>query len=239
MRTVIAVQARLGSQRLPKKILSDLCGKPMLSQIVRRCSATRLPVYISCPPDDAAGIRKAGIGNPIVQGPEQDVLMRMLLVAATAKATHVVRVTADCPLIPHDLILAACEAAKQGAPLVQSWRPRTFPDGFDFEVWDVAFLVSLKAKLKPEDCEYFAQWCLDKGMPNMPLTYAGAKKHLTGYRLTVDYPEDLDVVREIYTAQGEDIWESGRVIEWCETHPSTMALNAFRNDGTYGAKAKV
>lgn len=239
MRAVIAIQARLNSTRLPKKILSDLGGKPMLSQIVRRCKATRLPVLVSCPPADVSEITKAVLGTPVVPGPEKDVLMRMLLVAATAKATHLVRVTGDCPLIPHDLIMAAVEAAKQGAPLVQSWRPRTFPDGFDFEVWDVGFLVSLKAKLPPEDCEYFAQWCLDKKMPNLPLTYAGGKKHLTGYRLTVDHPEDLDVVREIYTAQGEDIWESGRVIEWCETHPSTMALNAFRNDGTFGAKPKV
>lgn len=239
MRAVIAVQARLGSTRLPKKILADLGGKPMLSQIVRRCKATRLPAFISCPPADAEEIGKAVPSAPVVHGPETDVLLRLLLVAAQSKATHIVRVTADCPLIPHDLILAGLEASKKGAPLVQSWRPRTFPDGFDFEIWSVPFLVALKAKIKPEDCEYFAQFCLEKGVPNVPITYAGAKKHLTGYRLTVDYQEDLDVVREIYAAQGEEIWESGRVIEWCEQHPSTMALNAFRNDGTFGAKAKV
>ena len=235
MRAVIAVQARLSSTRLPKKILSDVNGKPMLAQIVRRCKATRLPVTVSCPPDDALEIAKALPGVDVVAGPEKDILFRMLLVAAHAKATHVVRVTGDCPLIPHDLIQAAVEGMSN-YPCVQNWRPRTFPDGFDFEVWDVAFLVALKAKLKPEDSEYFAQYCLDKKMPNLPLTYAG--KNMVHLRLTVDYAEDLDVIREIYQAQGEDIWESGRVVEWCNDHPATMALNASKVDGKFGAKPK-
>jgi len=234
MRAVIAVQARLGSSRLPRKILADVGGKPMLAQIVRRCKATRLPVLITCPPDDVKEITQAVPGTPVVHGPEKDVLMRLLLVAATAKATHVVRVTGDCPLIPHDLIQAAVEGVGN-YPCVQNWRPRTFPDGFDFEVWDVAFLVALKAKLKPEECEYFAQWCLDKKMPSLPLTYAG--KNMAHMRLTVDYEEDLSVVREIYEAMGDEIWESGDVVKWCEEHPTTMALNASRIDGKFGAKA--
>jgi spore coat polysaccharide biosynthesis protein SpsF (cytidylyltransferase family) len=235
MRAVIAVQARLGSTRLPRKILSDINGKPMLSQIVRRCKATRLPVTVSCPPEDAVEIAKALPGVDVVSGPEKDILFRLLLVAAHSKASHVVRVTGDCPLIPHDLILAALEASKKGAPCVQNWRPRTFPDGFDFEIWDVGFLVALKAKLKPEDAEYFAQYCLDKKLPNYALTYAG--KNMAHLRLTVDYAEDLDVIREIYQAQGEDIWESGRVVEWCNAHPATMALNAAKVDGRFGARS--
>ena len=233
MRAVVAVQARLSSSRLPRKILADLGGRPMLAQIVRRCRATGLAVTVSCPPDDALELAKALPGVDVVAGPETDILMRLLLVAAHAKATHVVRVTADCPLVPHDLIKAAVQGMKDW-PCVQNWRPRTFPDGFDFEVWDVAFLVSLRAKMKPENYEYFAQWCLDHKLPNLPLTYAG--KNMMNMRLTVDYPEDLDVVRKIYEAMGEEIWESGAVVRWCEEHPEVMALNASRVDGLFGAK---
>jgi len=236
VRVVIAVQARLSSQRLPRKILADVEGRPMLAQIVRRCKASRLPVAVACPPGDAIELSKALPGVDVVVGPEKDILMRLLLVAAHQKATHIVRVTGDCPLVPHDLILAGLEGARRGAACVQNWRPRTFPDGFDFEIWDVAFLVSLKARLKPEDCEYFAQWCLERSLPNMPLTAAG--ENTSRFRLTVDYLEDLEVVRALYREMGDEIWESGPVVDWCRRHPEVMALNEDRVDGRFGAKPK-
>lgn len=206
----------------------------MVAQIARRCAATRLPVVVSCPTEDSVAMSEH-VTVPIIPGPETDIVMRLLLAAAYAKATHVVRVTADCPFIPHDLIVAGLEASSRGAPCVQNWRPRTFPDGFDFEIWDVAFLVSLRARLNVEDREYFAQYCLDRKLPNVPLTREG--ESLAHLRLTVDYPEDLEVARRIYEAQGDAIWESGRVVEWCNDHPKVMKLNAHRVDGLYGAKA--
>lgn len=236
MNPVVAVQARLSSTRLPRKVLVDVGGQPMLAQIVRRCKATTYPVYISCPPEDAEEIGKAVPGTTVVPGPEKDVLWRMLLVAARGKATHLVRVTGDEPLIPHDLITRAVEeAGRTGAACVQSWRPRTFPDGFDFEVWHVPFLVALAAKLKDEDREWFASWCLDKGMPSIPVTSAG--ENLSKLRLTVDYSEDLEVVRAIYEAMGEEIWDSGRVVSWCKMHPATMRKNQERVTD-FGARPK-
>ena len=237
MRAVIAVQARLSSTRLPRKVLVDLGGKPMLAQIVRRCKATGLEVMISCPPEDAKDIGEAVPGVLVVPGPEKDVLWRMLLVAARAKATHLVRVTADCPLVPHDLILRAVEAIQATkAACVQNWRPRTFPDGFDFEVWDVAFLVALAGKLKDDDREWFASWCLTHSMPSIPITSAG--ENLSKMRLTCDYPEDLEVIRPIYEAMGDEIWESGRVVSWCKMHPATMAKNQERVKD-FGARPTV
>jgi spore coat polysaccharide biosynthesis protein SpsF (cytidylyltransferase family) len=237
VKAVIAVQARLKSTRLPRKILMDLCGKPMLSQIVRRCRATGFPVFVSAPPEDEADIVKE-TGLDVIAGPEKDVLLRMLLVAAAAKATHVVRVTGDCPLAPHDLIVRGMEEAiVTGSSCIQNWRPRTFPDGFDFEVWYVPFLVSLAARMKPEseDREWFAQWCLDQKIPNIPLTAAG--ESMASMRLTVDYQEDLDVIRDLYTDQGNDIWESGKVVEWCREHPEIMAKNAMHVKD-FGARPK-
>lgn len=225
MRPVIAVQARLGSTRLPRKVLVDVGGKPMIAQIVRRCKATGLPVMVSCPPEDAKDIGEAVPGTEVVPGPEKDILWRMLLVAARAKASHLVRVTGDCPLVPHDLILRAVEAIQESrAACIQNWRPRTFPDGFDFEVWDVAFLVALAGKLKDDDREWFASWCFDNRMPSIPITSAG--ENLSKMRLTVDHPEDLEVIRPIYEAMGDEIWESGRVVSWCKMHPATMQKNA-------------
>lgn len=237
MRTVIAIQARLSSERMPRKILADICGRPMLSHIVRRCRAVQNAeaVAIACPEGDQGPIFSATGVRPIT-GPEHDLLTRLLNVADDLEADKLVRVTADCPLIPPDLIRAGIETAeKDGAlPCVQNWRPRTFPDGYDFEVWDVPVLRLLSTQLRDKDREWFASWYVDgKGnhhsMQNKP--------NLAHLRLTVDYPEDLEVIRAIYEDMGDEVWGSELVARWCIANPQVMRKNQ-KHVKTFGARPK-
>jgi len=228
MRTVIAIQARLASTRLPRKILSDICGKPMLSQIVRRCRAVPNAdaVAIACPEKDSEVIFRATGMFPIT-GPEDDCLSRLLNVADELEADKLVRVTGDCPLIPPDLIRAAIETATKdkALPLVQNWRPRTFPDGFDFEVWDVPLLRKLSMRLTSEkDREYFSLWALNNKLDNHSMRNQGTD--FSRMRFTVDYLEDLEVVRAIYEEMGDEVWGANLVVQWGMTHPEIMKKNA-------------
>lgn len=225
MRTVIAVQARLSSTRLPRKILADLGGKPMLSQIVRRCKASGLDTLISCPPDDAKEIMKA-TGQVPVTGPEEDILQRLLNVAYQTRASYVVRVTGDCPFIPWDGIKWVADNHVKNSPrLVQNWKPRVHPDGFDFECWQVAYLEDLDRRLKGKDREWFAQWVLDHEPPGIHLP---SSHNISNWRLTVDYPEDLEVAREIYGHMGEDIWDSKTLIQFLARNPVVLEFNKHR-----------
>lgn len=228
MRTVIAVQARLSSSRMPRKVLADLAGKPMISQIVRRCRAVENAdaVAIACPDEDAEAIFRATGIYPI-KGPEEDVLTRLLNVADELEANKLVRVTADCPLICPDLIRMGIEVATKdnALPLVQNWRPRTFPDGFDFEVWDVPTLKKLSMRLMDKDREWFALWAMDRKIDNHSIKNT---TDLSPLRLTVDYPEDLEVVRAIYEDMGDEVWGAELVTRWCVTHPDVMEKNQMR-----------
>jgi len=224
MRTVIAIQARLGSSRMPRKILCDLHGRPMLNQILRRCRAVSNAdgVAIACPEWDKTPIKMATGLDPIT-GPEDDVLTRLLNVADELEADKLVRVTADCPLIPPDMIRLGIEAMEKAhTPVVQNWRPRTFPDGFDFEVWDVPVLQALSEKLRGKDREYFALWAMNNNMTNRSIE---GRENLSKWRLTVDYPEDLEVVRAIYAEMGDEVWGSDLILRWCAKNPHIMKLN--------------
>lgn len=238
MRTVVAVQARLSSTRLPRKVLADVGGRPMLSQIVRRCRAVPNAdaVAIACPEGDQGSIFTATGIKPIT-GPEEDVLTRLLNVADDLEADKLVRVTADCPLIPPDLIRAGIETCTkdQALPLLQNWRPRTFPDGFDFEIWDVGLLRKLSMHLMDKDREWFALWALNNKVDNHSLR--NSHTNFSRLRLTCDYPEDLEVIRALYEDMGEEVWGAEMIVQWCLTHQEIMKKNE-KHVGTFGEKVE-
>ena len=104
MKTVIVIQARLGSSRLPCKTLLNLHGKPVIDWVVERCQRSELAddLVVAMPDvrrDDVLDQYLKGKGVATFRGPEQDVLTRMCDAAAAHKADLVVRVCADNPLI--------------------------------------------------------------------------------------------------------------------------------------------
>lgn len=94
----VVIQARLGSARLPRKVLADIQGKTMLERVVQRAQQIGYPVCVAvCDPELA--LYCAEHGWPYVEGSEEDVLGRYLEAARVLDADHVVRVTADCPFL--------------------------------------------------------------------------------------------------------------------------------------------
>lgn len=198
----------------------------MIAQIVRRCRAIRGvdSISIACPEKDAPEISFAAGMEPI-PGPERDLVKRLLNVAEQMEADKLVRVTGDCPLIPPDLIehgIAVALGKGDDFPLVMNWNPRKFPDGFDFEIWDVPFLRVLDVTLSGSNREWFALWAKKNKVNCHNIEY---ERNLSKWRLTVDYPEDLDLVRAIYKDQGKDIWGMDMIIDWCRLNPAKMASN--------------
>ena len=235
MRTVVAIQARLSSSRLPNKALADVNGKPMICQQLRRLRAVRGidAVAVACPPKDAPAFWKATSVQPIT-GPEEDLLTRILNVADELEADKIVRVGADCPLAPPDGIEAGiklCEKEK----LVQNWRPRIWPDGFDFDIWDVPYLRQLSMKYTNGDREWFAS----KAAAETPGIHMKGqyRENLSRWRLTVDYPEDLEVIRAIWRDMGDEVWGAALVLQWCANNPRWMASNQ-KYVSDFGARPK-
>lgn len=233
---VAVVQARLSSKRLPKKILAKIGEKTMLEQIVRRVKAARTidSVVVACPIGDDQEIFET-TGIMPIPGSESDLVSRLTSAAKVTdpKATHFIRVTADCPLVcPRMIEHLSWNAMNTEAKVVTNWKKRTFPDGMDLDAWDIEWLEKQEIK----DREYFAQELIESKSSKLVMSIENPTNLSFGYRLTVDYSEDLDMVRKVYEAMGNEIWDSQHVISYLESRPSIRKMNLKRIDGRFGKK---
>lgn len=141
MTAVAVVQARAGSTRLPGKVLADLAGRPLLGLLLDRLApladaGIRVIVATSDGPnDDPVAAVATDRGHAVVRGPEDDVLARYGLVLGDHPADHVLRITADCPLLDPAIVRAALDLhVVTGADYTSNTLLRTYPDGLDIEV---------------------------------------------------------------------------------------------------------
>jgi len=141
MKTVIIIQARMGSSRLPDKIMKIINGKPMIELIVKRLKkskqANEVVVATSNQPENKVLINHLKkIKAKIFIGKENDVLDRFYRAAKKFKADIVVRITADCPFVDAGLIDDFIKQFKNKKPdYLANCLPWTFPDGLDTEVF--------------------------------------------------------------------------------------------------------
>lgn len=238
MRVAIVIQARLDSQRLPKKILAEVDGLPMLAQLHKRMKASKraTAVIVACPVKDQAEIERA-TGLHCYGGPEQDLLTRLLGAAEMLEADMMVRVTGDCPLADPEMIdMGVGELWKaKNKGWCQDWEPRTYPDGLDYDIWRVDYLNYLDKKLKGDDREYFASWCLKNKEDNLAIINGQDLSRML--RLTVDYTEDLELVRNVYGQMDGAIWNANDIISYVLANPEVNAINAVHiGANNFGAK---
>ena len=134
---VAAIQARMGSTRLPGKVLADLAGKPLIQRIVERVRQAALvdEVYVltsEARTDDVLVERLEELAIPYRRGPVDDVLTRYLDLAEELEPSHLVRVTGDCPFVEPDFIdlqLGALPGRSPGARAGSCRAPPAGPSG--------------------------------------------------------------------------------------------------------------
>ena len=211
MNIVTIVQARTGSTRLPAKVLMPLAGKPLLMRMLERIQQSKLAgtlcVATTYLPEDlpvAQLCHDAGI--PCYRGHPTDLLARHYEAALMWKADAVVKIPSDCPLIDPkviDKVIGFFIQADGTYDYVSNLHPATFPDGNDVEImkWK-AFETALKEASQPHEREH-----------TTPFLFQNPNRFLLGnvvmdkglnlwdrYRLTIDYPEDYQVIRSVYEA---------------------------------------
>lgn len=233
-RVVIVVQARLKSQRLPRKVLLDVCGRTVLQRVVDRCRAVPgVGVVIACPYNQGVDIRLAAPDTLVVEGDGHNLLERIISAGTFAKAKTIVRVTADEPLICPVLIAEALAAFRDtGTDIMSTWFPGwwPWPNGMDLEIYSLGWL---KAQVVPHEYrEYFAQWLLEN-LDVKNRVYCPPKPiDPNRYRLTVDYPEDLKLVQAVYTAMDAAPWTVYDIYAWLDEHPEVGNLNRMYAEET-------
>ena len=200
---VAIVQARVGSTRLPGKVLRDLHGMPILGHVLTRAKAIPRVEAVCCAiPDsrenDMVSEIASGFGAKVVRGPEQDVLTRYLLAAQACSASVIMRVTSDCPLLDPVVsgeVLAAF--LERGVDYVSNVDPRSWPRGLDTEVFSRSVLVRMALEASDTgDREHVTPW-LRRTSGIRRLNVAQPDARYASWRWTLDYPEDLAFAQAI------------------------------------------
>ncbi len=201
--TVLAViQARMGSRRLPGKVMADLCGRPLIARLVERirqaANVDHLVLATTTAADDddvAAWAAETGLG--VVRGPESDVLARYIAVLDAYPAEFVVRVTGDNPFTDAEQ-LDAIVARLRDAKLDYVHAPG-LPDGAGVDAFSAAALRRCHARARtPRHREHINAFVLENPRAFRIGVHAPAPSlRRPEIRLTVDTAADLARTRSI------------------------------------------
>lgn len=233
-KVVAIIQARMGSSRLPGKVLLDLAGEPMIARVVNRVRRARalhglVIATTTEPADDALACVCDARGWPCFRGSQDDGLDRYYRAAREHGAEVVVRITSDCPLIDPDVIDRVVGEFLDRWPQVQyaaNDEPcRTYPRGLDTEVFD---FVSLERAWREDRNPAWREHITPYLYRRPDLFTAHNVVHevdYSGHRWTVDTPEDLALVRRIYDHFGHDRFSWLEVIALLVRHPEWEEIN--------------
>lgn len=233
LRSVAIIQARMGSTRLPGKVLMDLEGQTVLSRVVRRLSRAKLITETTIattnlPGDEAIAVEAKRLGVRCFRGSEQDVLARYAGAAEEFAADIVVRVTSDCPLIDAGVVDQVLhEFQRAEADFAYNDVEHSFARGLDAEAFS---RQALNTAAQVAHAQYQREHVtpLFYERPDMFKTaIVHAERNFSHYRWTLDTPEDLNLIRAIYRyfAGGDDFrWHD--VVALMEQAPELARINA-------------
>jgi spore coat polysaccharide biosynthesis protein SpsF len=241
-KVVAIIQARMGSTRLPGKVLMEVDGVPlleiMLSRVVKSELLDQVVIATSTLPNDDKIIEFCQKKNfECFRGSEEDVLSRYFECANKYKADIVVRLTADCPLIDPQIIDKVInhyleKNVDYNANTIPSEKS-TFPDGSDVEVFSLDALERAYKEAKdPKDREHvtFYFWKYNNNFTKAQLSQ---NSDWSNYRFTVDYPEDFEVVEFIIKelTKRKSFGHLKEVIEILEINPDIKNINSSYSFG--------
>jgi len=233
MKVVAIIQARMGSTRLPGKVMMDLAGEPMLARVVNRVGrASKLDAVVVATTtnsdDDPIVDLCQKRGRPVFRGSEEDVLDRYYQTAVAHSAEAIVRITSDCPLIEPEIIDAVVLEFLSRYPnidYVSNAIQRSYPRGLDVGI--ISFGALERAWTEDENPawrEHVTQYIVR----NPDLFHIHGVENDVDYsymRWTVDAPEDLAFVRRIYDHLPNDEFNWKDVILLLERNPEWLEIN--------------
>lgn len=233
MTTLLIVQARMTSTRLPGKVLLPLAGEPMLTRLVERLRRVQRADGIviattTNATDDPIAALCSQLGMPCHRGSEHDVLSRYADAARLHGADTVVRITSDCPLIDPALIDQVIAAYEEGgSDYVSNMLPPTWPYGMAVEVFSAAALAQAHAEAtqaaEREHVTPFIYWHPER----YRLRNVASPVDLSQHRWTVDTPEDYALVGRLFDhlMPTHPHFTQADVLALLDQHPDWIAIN--------------
>lgn len=235
---VAIVQARLGSTRFPHKVLKESVGKPLIGHLIERLKrASCVEKVIVAIPNSAVNDQLAEIVGEfdaqVFRGSELDVLDRYVEAAREWESDAYLRITGDCPLVCPDVVDRVVEEFLAGS-LDYACTGPSFPDGMDVEVFSRTVLLDAALRARENyDREHVTPF-IKRTVPTARSTVVEHDSDLTRIRLTIDEPEDFDVINRVFEHFGTNEFGSNEIFALISENPLLFSGNQHlvRNEGS-------
>jgi len=243
VRVVAVIQARTGSTRLPGKVLLPAKGRPLLEMMLERVAAARsvdevVVATTRAATDDSIRSLCGRLEVRCVSGDPDDLIKRHLQAARATAADAVIKIPSDCPLIDPAVIDAVVGFYRTAYPrytYVSNLHPPSWPDGNDVEVMRVDVLEEAdREATRPFQREHTTPFIWDQ--PNRyslaNVVRADGRDLSARYRLTLDYPEDYQLIAAVFGAlhrTDRPPFSGADIIDYLDAHPEIAELNASHN----------
>jgi len=233
LRTVAIIQARMGSTRLPGKVLMDLSSEPMLARVVERTRRARTvdEVVVATsilPADDRIARLCESRGCECFRGSEPDVLDRYYQAALRFGAEVVVRVTSDCPLIDPELIDQHVQTLLEHiseTDFVTNMLQQSFPLGLAVEAMPIDVLARMNRMSRTSQLREHVTTIAYERPEWFRIKHIRHAIDLSEMRWTVDTAEDLEFVRRIFAHFGHDHFKWKEVLPVLDEHTEWSDIN--------------
>jgi spore coat polysaccharide biosynthesis protein SpsF (cytidylyltransferase family) len=239
---IAAIQARMGSTRLPGKVMKELHGKPMIWHIYKRLKAATLlnDVVVSTSNSKKDGVVADFCGEHDIKcyrGAEADLVDRLYGTARRFGATALLRVTGDCPFVDPLLVDRLLEGFVRGNyDYASNWslNHKTLPHGLELEVYSTDCLARLWNEVKDPHLREWIPFNIHNNLESFRTVTITSSKMYPDMRLTVDYEEDFELTERIYDELGDDgrIFGLQDIADLFEKHPDLAGINAMYSGKT-------
>ena len=232
MRVIAIVQARMGSTRLPGKVLKQLGGRSVLSWVIARVRQfsriDSLLIATTVEPADEAVVKEAErCSAEVFRGNESDVLDRYYRGACHARADVIVRITSDCPLIDPEVSDHTIQKFLDERPdYASNGLERTYPRGLDTEVLKSSALErAWREASEPYQRAHVTPY-LYQNPDKFRLLSVKGEADFSGYRWTLDTQEDAEFLQEVFARLGGSVDFTWRdVLRLLEREPALAEIN--------------
>ena len=227
----IVIQARMSSSRFPKKVLSPLCGMPMLMWTINYCREVNLPLFVLTSTDESDNQLVGMLEKNDVsyyRGSLENVVSRYLSFMREHQVKKVARISGDSPLINPDVISKVIKEDQEyaGADLTTNVFPRSFPKGQSVEIIPRKSLELLMDRnLSKSDIEHVTSYFYANSK-EFKINNSKNDKDLSFINLSVDTKEDLLRINHFITLTS--IKYSSPALSWGNFSKSVVESRIFQ-----------
>lgn len=230
MKTGYLITARMKSTRLPKKLTLEIENREVIRWMIDRLKlAKSIDTIIICTStnsqDDILEIIAKEEKIEIFRGHEEDVIQRLYDAAVAFKLDYALNITADCPLVSIEYIEKIIEKyTETNADLI---RTLDLPHGFFSYGLKIEALKKVCEIKKGIETEVWGRYFTDTGLFSVLDLTIPVSLQRSDYRLTLDYPEDFDFFKSVYSHFSTNTYKTGiiEIIEYLDQHPEIVNLN--------------